>query len=559
MSGALQDTSLEKSEITKRFFAREPAVVALILSCVILISLYLRVSDYGFYEDDYWGIVPFFKTSISQAWTETVYHMETWPTGRPLNHILPEWFSLVGYKIAGVQGIYFLGFLVNFTNAFLLYFLLRRWIDRWSAILGGCLFVLLPADTTRIFLLHNSHVHISLTFLLVALLLKRTRFQVLAYPIAGLSLLSYETAFLPFIVFPLFFVDRAKRIFGWVIHLTGCATILAIVFGIRLHLSDARANSVLAGPGVTLWRMISSMWIGPETSLKTLVKAFLQAPHSQPPFAFLFAGLVAILLLIVPRAIRGSAEAAGNNTSDRLDSVKVLLAGLASWIFAYALTLTNYPPTQLAGRLTSTHVAAVFGLACAMAAGAAYLRSFGHLLKVFTTGAMTVIVALFTLYSFRIQSGFASAWAGERAFWSRVIQLCPDITSNTRIILTGREARQNEFVLTNSWADLHVLEDSFGGGATPILFYYDGMAKAADIRFEDGQITWKPFFWGDKRETLNLDDVILLRDNGEQITRIDEFQIPGVPFPLHSKPSVSAAAQPLPSPLTDFGRFLLAR
>ena len=83
-----------------------------------------------------------------------------------------------------------------------------------------------------------------------------------------------------------------------------------------------------------------------------------------------------------------------------------------------------------------------------------------------------------------------------------------------------------------------------GAAPGPILFYYDGMAKAADIRFENGQITWKPFFWGDKRETLNLDDVILLRDNGEQITRIDEFQIPGVPFPLHSKPSVSAAAQP---------------
>ena len=136
-------------------------VVALILSCVVLISLYLRVSDYGFYEDDYWGIVPFFKTSISQAWTETVYHMETWPTGRPLNHILPEWFSLVGYKIAGVQGIYFLGFLVNFTNAFLLYFLLRRWLDRWSAILGGCfLFFCQPTRpesfyyTTHMFISH---------------------------------------------------------------------------------------------------------------------------------------------------------------------------------------------------------------------------------------------------------------------------------------------------------------------------------------------------------------------------------------------------------------------
>lgn len=558
MSERTETSRPEKLRSLKRLFAGENPVAALILCCVVLFSWYTRASDYGFYEDDYWGIVPFLKAPISSLWDTAIYDFENWPTGRPLNHLLPPLFSCIGYHIDGFQGIYFLGFLVHSLNALLIYFLLRKWLDRWSAILGGCLLVLLPADTTRILLLHSAHVHTSLTFLFLGLLIKRTRFWILSYPVAALSLLSYETAFLPFIVFPLFFVDQKKRILQWLVHFAGCGAVLLIVFGIRLRLGDARANSVISGAGETIWRIVSSLWIGPETSLQTMVKAVLEAPHSQPPFAFLFAGLVVVSLIFLPR-LMGKGQSGDTDSPNRGDVIKVLFAGLAAWIFAYALTLTNYPPTQLAGRLTSTHVAAMFGLACAMAAGIAYLRSFGHLLRRLTTGATLVLVALFTLYAFRIQSGYAAAWTEEREFWRQVIRLCPDITENTRIILVGTEPRQNEFILSNSWADLLVLKNIFVGDGTPMLVYYDGLAKEADIRLENGQITWKPIFWGDQRETLNLDDVIILRDNGRNISRINEFQIPDIPFPLHTKPLLSAQAQASPTPLTDYGRFLLAQ
>lgn len=546
-----------------RFFAPQTGIAGLVLACVVLFSLYVRAADYGFYEDDYWGIVPFFKTRIADLWNLTIKDLQTWPTGRPLNHILPPWFSYIGYQIDGFQGIYLLGFLVHSINAFLIYLLLRRRLDNWSAILGGCFLVLLPPDTTRILLLHNAHIHTSLTFLLLGLLLQETRFRILSYPIAGLSLLSYETAFLPFIAFPLFLVDRNKRIRQWVIHLAGCAAVLAVVFGIRLRLGDARADSVISGPGETVWHMVSSMWIGPVTSLRTLSKAFAEGPHSQSSFAFVFAGLVVILLLIVARSVPDG-ESGTADLSGRTGIVKVLFAGLASWIFAYALTLTNYPPTQLAGRLTSTHIAAVFGLACAMAAGVSYLRSFGPKVKIVTTATASLLIGLFVLYSFRIQSGYAISWAHERVFWRHVVRLCPDLDARTRIFLTGKEPFQNQFILANSWADLHVLEDAFALKPSPLLFYYDGLASAAEIRFENGQVTWNPFIWADQREDLNLDDVIILRANGDEMTRISEFQIPGIPFPLHSKPlpstqPPSAEPQPSPSPLTDFGRFLLAQ
>jgi hypothetical protein len=538
-----------------RFFTRQTAVAGLILAGVVLFSLYVRVADYGFYEDDYWGIVPWFKTPVAEMWQSLIWTFEHWPTGRPLNHILPEFFSWLGYHLADIQGIYFLGFLVHSTNAFLLYLLLRKWLGHWAAVLAGCFFIVLPEDTTRIFLLHSAHVHTSLTFLLVALLVHRTRFRFASYPIAGLSLLSYETAFLPFIVFPLFFVDRQKRILQWLIHLAGCGAVLAIVFSIRLSLGDSRASSVVSGPGEMLWRMASSLWIGPETSLVILGKAFLAAPHAQPPFAFLFAALVALLLLVLPRLIN---EVPAGIAADRSKFITVLLAGLAAWIFAYALTLTNYPPTQEAGRLTSTHVAAVFGLACAAGAVAAYLRSFGasHIRGAVTV-LMSIAVAWLVLYSFRIQSGYAYAWAQERRFWQQVVQLCPDITPQTRILLVGTEGVQSPFILTNSWADPLVLGDAFSWQQSPILVYYNGLGPATEIRYENDQVTWKPIFWGAKRETLDLNNLILLSDNGKDLTRIDEFKIPEVPFPLESKKLVPATAQASPSPLTDFGRFLL--
>ena len=531
---------------------------ACVLACVVLISLYIRVPDYGFYEDDYWAIVPYFKTPFSQLWANMIAEFHIWSQGRPLNHSIPMWFSRLGYGLGGIPGIYFLGFLVQFLNTFLVYLLLKKWVDPWSAILGGCLLVLLPADTTHIFLEHSAQLHTSLSYLLIGLLINRTRFWLVSYPIAALSLLSYETAFLPFIVFPLFFVDRKRRILRWIMHLVLCGGILLSVLGIRLLLSDTRTNGAVSQPGDTLWRMISSLWIGPLTSLQTVAKAISEGPHSQTPFAFLFAALVVILLLSVPWLIRGTGNAASTPVISRSQCLTLLFAGLSSWIFAYVLTIVNYPPTQLSGRFTSTHLAAVFGLSCAIVAITAYFRSFqGLWLRAAATGIMTVLVAIFALYSFRIQAGFAAAWETERRFWRNVVQLCPDLTPNTRVILVGTEPRQNEFITSNSWADPLVLRQLFTWSPGPVFCYYSGTAKAVDVRFENGQITWNPFFWGDQREVLNADDLILLRDDGNVITRIDELRIPEVTSPLHSKQLVPSDAVATPSPLSDFGRFLL--
>src|SRR5258708_40043786 len=97
------------------------------------------------------------------------------------------WFARIGYGLGGVQGLYFLGFLVQSLNAFLLYHLLKKWLDRWSAILGGCLFFLFSPDPTPIFLGDSPPLPTSLTYFLVGLLIKSARPLPLSSPLAPFS------------------------------------------------------------------------------------------------------------------------------------------------------------------------------------------------------------------------------------------------------------------------------------------------------------------------------------------------------------------------------------
>ena len=77
------------------------------------------------------------------------------------------------------------------------------------------------------------------------------------------------------------------------------------------------------------------------------------------------------------------------------------------------------------------------------------------------------------------------------------------------------------------------------------------MGAASDIRFENGQVTWKPHYWEYERETLELNDVIILKDDGNDLSRIDQLEIRELPFPckprnwLNRNPSFSDAADGL--------------
>ena len=65
---------------------------------------------------------------------------------------------------------------------------------------ASLVYLLFPADTTRILLVHTAHIQEAMTFLLLGIWmwLRGGWTRVLSYPVATLCLLSYETTLLPF-------------------------------------------------------------------------------------------------------------------------------------------------------------------------------------------------------------------------------------------------------------------------------------------------------------------------------------------------------------------------
>lgn len=61
----------------------------LLLALLLAQSLFLLAPQYGFYEDDYALVVPFFQKDAHQLMAEIRFDITVWPTGRPLNHTLP--------------------------------------------------------------------------------------------------------------------------------------------------------------------------------------------------------------------------------------------------------------------------------------------------------------------------------------------------------------------------------------------------------------------------------------------------------------------------------------
>ena len=215
--------------------------------------------------------------------------------------------------------------------------------------------------------------------------------------------------------------------------------VLAIVSGFAYILGTLE-QIVVSGAGEMLWKMVSSLWIGPETSLAILGKASVEAPHAQPPFAFLFAALVAFVSAVSPRLINEPVEAESPN---RAKIGAVFLGRLGGMDLCICLDPDQLSSNPRDWTLNLDPRRRRFrpGVRDRRSGGLfAFFQPFRYQAAV--TAIMAIVVGWLTLYSFRIQSGFADAWAQERRFWQQIFQLCPDITPKTRIFLSGKEGRQ---------------------------------------------------------------------------------------------------------------------
>ena len=336
----------------------QPTGIALrlaILAVLAWIDQFLLVRGYGFYEDDYWAIAPFLQTTPSELATIFLDRFQNWPQGRPLNHFMPPLFASLGHHLAGGAGIYALVYFVLVLNAWLIFALVKRACSERVAFVAGATYIFFPADTSRILMTYGAHVHSSIAYALLGLLLipsVRRRLVVLAYPVAAISLLSYESAFLIF-----FFGAPAyratRREWSWRFlaqHCLACLLTLSLVAGVRMSKGEGRAREAASDLGKTVYRSVSSLVIGPPVSLGSFQRAWSLWRHGVSLTSFALFLLVAALLGL---GLRGPREPVRKTAL-----LWLAVSGCAIWIFGYALTLINYPPNQLAGRLSNTHMVA---------------------------------------------------------------------------------------------------------------------------------------------------------------------------------------------------------
>jgi hypothetical protein len=521
----------------------EQLLALAVLAVAVFVAHFMRFAQFGFYEDDYWSVAASVGLTARDVWARAQSYFQFWPIGRPLNHLLPVLLGYVGARLGGLEAMYALAAAWLVVNTWLVYRIAQKVLPITAALTAGVTYVLFPADTTRQLLVHVAHIQGAMTFSLVGLLLWRRGgvARVFAYPIAGVSLLSYETAYISFLCAPLLLADRAelRRIFAWVVHAAGCAIVLGLVVMARAvtggwdvtRASDPRPAKVLGHPVEAATHAIKSLYLGPLTDLRAFGHALVEGGRHVDLWAIGAATVLAVLLLVWHlRRPHGEADLRPASGESSGPLVWLAVRVTAVWSASYAFTLINYPPTQLTGRLTSTHTAAA--LPVALLAGcvhAAIARTSRTSRK---RSILVVVAGLFLTISYNqfVQSEYAKMWQVQRRFWQQVIALCPDTDYSTTILVAGSVSpERSDIIQANSWADYHTClrlfgVDAAGNGAQ---FTHLGVLwDSVPFRRVDSGVEWKPQYWGGPYTRIDSDDLILLQSDGGRLSRVSSIDTP---------------------------------
>jgi hypothetical protein len=498
---------------------REDTFVVLLIAATVFLAHFLRFRAYGLYEDDYWSIARCFDMTWKDLMDQASYCMKYWPTGRPLNHLLPASFAFAGVRLGGVEAMYLIASLGLTLNSFLVYLLARRcWLPFLPALATALVYVLFPADTTRQLLIHVSHVQGAMTFLFLALLLwlQGGWLRWLAYPLASLCLMSYETAFLPFLAVPLLRLGEEPRINwrSWILHGVACGLVLAIIGIIRMRIGDSRASEAMGKPMESIWRCVSSLFLGPATGFRAFGNAFIEGLRFITPWIVLQAGVLLACLGYLLFKQKGTSP----HDSSLPKQATLWLAGAAglTWAGSYALTLVNYPPTQIVGRFTSTHVAAAWPASLFFGCLIHLATLHGNrLLRGGVLSALSLCFALLLSYAAHIQGEYVKAWDVQKDFWRQVLSQAPDTEADCAIIVNGSVSPLfTPVIAANSWADYHACSHLFGGnfnGKAPQFGHLGVLGPLLGLKKAESGFEWRPQFW--TQETIHIDPTKLILFN----------------------------------------------
>ena len=520
--------------------------------------LYFR--SFGLYEDDIFLLSPQLKWTWRDEGRALLEILRTLRQGRPVGFLVATVLPFGCFQFGGVRALpllYLAASAIVVANALLAHRLFAAVYGPSFALLGALAFTLYPADTTQAFLTHALVLQPSLTLVLLALLAYARDRRVLAYALAASCLLTYESGVLAFFAAPLLKPTWDRATAGrWARHV---ALMLAIVIGVvalRAAVGEYRTVALEQDQGVT-WRqvpgrVVAALWTGPQVSLS----AFLTRPgragaeYHDPAFAL---GVAAVFVAILA-ALAGSGFAAG--VASRPVLLRAAATGLVMVVGGYAFEFAgwHFPPVHEAGRMSAVHLGATLGAATLLGAllslGWTLVRRRGARLAV--AGLVAVYLASLFGYRLAVQRGFASAASQQREYWSRIVGLVPDLSSDTVVILLGSEPPRNAFILPSSWSDTWVIRFLFhdAGRRSPFLVggHFPLRRGAASLGFDEtllrasnGRLEWSSEAPGwmriDRGRPLQSGPVVVLERRGfEWERRKGSITLQGVDVALPPAP-----------------------
>jgi len=543
----------------------EIALDLILLIAGFWVVRYWHSRHFGLYEDDL-TIIPSAITMSFRGLVQFIYLfiVQFQGQGRPLHHSFIYLFSWMGWRIAGLWGLYLIGFLITAANIGLFYWLMHRVASRPFAILAGLGYILYAADTTQSYLTFSLGVQISITLLLLACHSYLSNKRLLAYLLALLILLGYETPFLIFLAVPLLKGEWNRHtIKELVYHGLAVGAMLAFIYFVRLRLTG-HVGVVDLGRRQMLALALGHMLQGPLVSLWSYALRPIQVLHDLnwenalvvvltfPVFLWFIARLPSVTslrwhdlwsALKNPTARRALPE-------DLKSLGRMTLAGFVMLVMAYPLTFT-VSTAAVSGRATRVHTAGVAGAAVLVASLSLLLiyLSNGSKWRKLVNGLIALELACMAGYGFVIQRDYVNAWQYQQNFWTELQPLIPDAGDGTAILVDPAALHDTLQIGANTWNLSRVLSQiyTFPQGIKTVPFVSrlpDGWQKSlvgADGQF---QVTDGTMFVSGSPGKFDPQQVILIQAENGRLVRRETVTLKGQAYAL--KPVASPVLPTLP-------------
>ena len=412
------------------------------LICAFLVALFWLVryrysGHFGLYEDDL-TIIP---QAVQMSFGKLIqfiaaYIINFQGQSRPLHHSFIYFFSWVGWRVAGMAGLYIIGFAIESLNICLLFTLVARLSNLRLAALVTLAYVLYSADTTQAYLTLSLGVHPSITLLLLSLHCYISKRRVLSYLLAFIILFGYETPFPLFFAAPLLLAGSwNKRM--WTRMLVHCLIVSTMLIGVILFrnaMGDQRVG--VSSLSELISTALNNVMYGPYMNVVaygTRVVDTLKSLNILGVVIFTFGGLLLVtgFLIFIPddKADYSVKHASLSEIflAENWSMARLALAGLAMLVLGYTMIFTT-PPTYLYGRITRAHLSSGIGAAFVYGIAAFWLLERFKKIRARLAGIVMVAVICAPLigFGFLLQVDYIHAWQSQQRFWTKLVPLISD-------------------------------------------------------------------------------------------------------------------------------------